>query len=271
MTLLAGEIALVTGSTRGIGRAIAAELSAQGARVAVAGRDERDALNVARELGNGHTGVSLDVRKRSSVDAAVALVVERVGEPTILVNNAGVNRIGPAESLSEEDWALVLDVNLMGYARCCQAVGARMLARGAGVIVNVASVTGAFVGMPGRSPYAASKAGIVGLTRVLSIEWAPRGVRVVCVAPGPVRTPMVEQAIRDGILDEQEIVSRMPAGRIASPEDIASVVALLASPQAGFVTGQTLVVDGGYTTYGAAHAVSREVRTAPSPARAEPR
>jgi NAD(P)-dependent dehydrogenase (short-subunit alcohol dehydrogenase family) len=244
---------------------VAAELAAEGARVAVAGRDERQALAVAAGLGDAHTGIALDVRDRASVDAAVALVVERLGELTVLVNNAGVNRIGPAESLSEEDWAFVLDVNLMGYARCCQAVGARMLARGAGVIVNVASVTGAFVGMPGRAPYAASKAGIVGLTRVLAVEWAPRGVRVVCVAPGPVRTPMVEQAIRDGILDEGEIVGRMPAGRIGSPEDIARAVALLASAKAGFVTGQTLVVDGGYTAYGAAHPVSRRIGEAPSP------
>ncbi|MFQ5426478.1 MAG: SDR family NAD(P)-dependent oxidoreductase, partial [Gaiellales bacterium] len=121
-----------------------------------------------------------------------------------------------------------------------------------GSIVNVASITGALVGMPGRAPYAASKAGIVGLSRVLAIEWAGRGVRVNVVAPGPVRTPMVEQAIRDGIVDERAITARTPAARIAEPDDIARAVALLVGDGAGFVTGQTLVVDGGFSTYGAA-------------------
>jgi len=257
MSLLEGEIALVTGATSGIGNAIARELAAQGARVALGSRDAGRAHAAAEAVGPGHVGVELDVASRASVDAALAEVVARLGEPTVLVNNAGVNRIGPAESLSEEDWEHVLDVNLMGVARCCQAVGARMLARGDGVIVNVASVTGPFVGVPGRAPYGASKAGIVGLTRVLGIEWAARGVRVVAVAPGPVRTPMVEQAIRDGILVEDEIVDRMPVGRLAEPEDVARVVALLASRGAALVTGSVVTVDGGYATYGAAHPVSR--------------
>jgi NAD(P)-dependent dehydrogenase (short-subunit alcohol dehydrogenase family) len=259
MGLLDGDIALVTGSTRGLGRAVAAELAGEGARVAVAGRNEAEAGEVAAALGDAHVGVGLDVTSRASVDDAVAQVVERLGVPTVLVNNAGVNRIGPAESLPEEDWAFVLDVNLMGAARCCQAVGTLMLERGRGVVVNVSSIVGSQVGMPGRAPYAATKAGLVGLTRVLAIEWAGRGVRVVAVAPGPVRTPMVEQAIRDGILVENEIVERTPAGRIASPEDIARAIALLASDKAGFVTGQTLVVDGGYTAYGAAHSLSRRL------------
>jgi NAD(P)-dependent dehydrogenase (short-subunit alcohol dehydrogenase family) len=257
MTLLQGEVALVTGATSGIGNAVARELAVEGARVALGSRDAGRARAAAKAIGRGHLGVQLDVASRASVDAALDEVVERLGEPTVLVNNAGVNRIGPAESLPEEDWVHVLDVNLMGVARCCQAVGARMLDRGDGVIVNVASVTGPFVGVPGRGPYGASKAGIVGLTRVLGVEWAARGVRVFAVAPGPVRTPMVEQAIRDGILVEDEIVDRMPIGRLAEPEDVAQTVALLASRKATLVTGSVVVVDGGYATYGAAHPVSR--------------
>jgi NAD(P)-dependent dehydrogenase (short-subunit alcohol dehydrogenase family) len=260
VSLLEGEVALVTGATRGIGLAIAHELAAEGARVALGSRNAARARAAVEALGAGHLGVELDVSSRASVDAAVEEVVGRLGEPTVLVNNAGVNRIGPSESLPEEDWEHVLDVNLMGVARCCQAVGARMLERGQGVIVNVASVTGPFVGTPGRGPYAASKAGVIGLTRVLGIEWAPRGVRVVAVAPGPVKTPMLEQAIRDGIVVESEIVERTPAGRLAAPEDVARAVALLASSKAAFVTGSVLVVDGGYSTYGAAHPVSRRLQ-----------
>jgi NAD(P)-dependent dehydrogenase (short-subunit alcohol dehydrogenase family) len=261
VSLLAGEVAIVTGATSGIGEAIARELAGEGALVALGSRDVGRARKAAEAIGPDHLGVGLDVCSRASVDAAVAEVVARLGEPTILVNNAGVNRIGPSESLEEEDWAYVLDVNLMGAARCCQAVGARMLEQRRGVIVNVASVTGPFVGVPGRGPYGASKGGIAGLTRVLGVEWAPRGVRVVAIAPGPVRTPMVEQAIRDGIVVEDGIVDRTPAGRIAEPEDVARVVALLASPRAEFVTGAVLAVDGGYSVWGAAHSISRGLRT----------
>ena len=175
----------------------------------------------------------------------------------MLVNSAGVNRIGPAESFTDEDWEYVLDVNLTGTYRCCRAFGARMLAAGRGSIVNVASIIGPELAMPGRAPYAASKAGIVGLTRVLGIEWAGRGVRVNAVIPGPVRTPMVAQAIADGVLVESEIDDHTPAGRLAEPEDVAGAVVLLCSPQSGFVTAQTLVVDGGYSMYGAAHPASR--------------
>jgi NAD(P)-dependent dehydrogenase (short-subunit alcohol dehydrogenase family) len=127
------------------------------------------------------------------------------------------------------------------------------------VIVNIASITGAEMGTPGRAAYAASKAGVVGLTRVLGIEWAGRGVRVNAIEPGPVRTPMVERAIADGIIDEREVVDRIPAGRLAEPEDIARAVLLLVAPEAAFVTGQTLVVDGGYLAYGAAGPASRRL------------
>jgi NAD(P)-dependent dehydrogenase (short-subunit alcohol dehydrogenase family) len=132
-----------------------------------------------------------------------------------------------------------------------------MLAAGRGSIVNIASITGPLVGMPGRAPYASSKGGVVGLTRTLAVEWASRGVRVNAVLPGPVRTPMVIDAIEEGILDEREIIDRTPAGRLALPEDVAGAVVLLCSPGAGFVTGQTVTVDGGYSAFGAAHPASR--------------
>ena len=247
----------MTGARAGIGEAIARALAAAGARVAVTHHDLAVAEALAKAIGPDHLGFALDVRSTASVDAAATAVAERLGEPTVLVNSAGINRIGPAESFTDADWSDVLDVNLTGLYRCCRAFGSRMLAGGRGCIVNIASIIGAEVGMPGRAPYAATKAGIVGLTRVLGVEWAGRGVRVNALLPGPVRTPMVERAIAEGIVVEQEVVDRIPAGRFAEPEDVARAAVLLCSPEAGFVTAQTLVVDGGFAIYGAAGPVSR--------------
>lgn len=254
--LLAGEVALVTGGTQGIGQAIGAELVAQGASVTIAGRDAQRAAGVASEIGGGCLGVALDVRSAESIRDAVERTASAQGEPTILVNNAGVNRIGPAESYGLQDWDAVLDVNLKGVFRCCQEVGTRMLGQGRGTIINITSIIGTGLGVAGRVAYAASKGGVTGLTQVLAVEWAPRGLRVLAVAPGPVLTPMVEKAISEGLVDEQAIIARTPLGRVSMPEDIARVVALAASSGASFVNGQTIVVDGGYTTMGAGAAAA---------------
>ncbi len=195
---LAGEVALVTGAAQGLGAAIALALAQAGATVA------------ATDLAGAE--YDLDVRDSASVGRAVATVTERLGPPTILVNNAGVNRIGPSESLEEERWAEVIDVNLTGAFRCSQAVAGAMLAAGRGAIVNVASIS-AQVGMPGRAAYCASKAGVVGLTRVLAVEWADRGVRVNAVAPGYVGTPMIDAAIEEGLLSATDLAGRIPLGR----------------------------------------------------------
>jgi NAD(P)-dependent dehydrogenase (short-subunit alcohol dehydrogenase family) len=254
---LEGEIAVVTGATKGIGEAVARALAEAGARVAVTSRDPIATAAVAASLGDGHIGLAMDVRSTASVDAAAAAIAAQLGPPTILVNNAGVNRIGAAELLTDEDWELVIDVDLTGVYRCCRAFGSQMLEARRGTIVNVGSIIGAVVGMPGRAPYGAAKAGLVGLTRVLAVEWADRGVRVNALLPGPVRTPMVLEAIERGIVDEAEVIDHSPAGRIAEPEDVAGAVVVLCDPRAGFVTGQSLAVDGGYSTYGAAHPASR--------------
>jgi NAD(P)-dependent dehydrogenase (short-subunit alcohol dehydrogenase family) len=254
---LLGEVAVVTGARQGIGEAVARTLAAAGARVAVTHHDASVADALAASIGREHAGFALDVRSTESVEAAAEAVVGRLGETTILVCSAGINRIRPAESFTDEDWQDVLDVNLTGLYRCCRAFGSRMLTAGRGSIVTIASIIGPELAMPGRAAYAASKAGIVGLTRVLGVEWAGRGVRVNAVIPGPVRTPMVAQAIADGVLVEREIVDRTPAGRLAEPEDVARAVLLLCTPHAAFVTAQTLVVDGGYSTYGAAHPATR--------------
>jgi 3-oxoacyl-[acyl-carrier protein] reductase len=256
MSDLTGEVAVVTGATKGIGEAIAHALAGAGARVAVTSRDAEAAAGVAAAIGEGHLGLAMDVRSTTAVDTAAAEIQRRLGTPTVLVNNAGVNRIGPAESLTDDDWEAVLDVNLTGVYRCCRAFGRLMLEARRGSIVNVSSLS-ARMGLPGRAPYAASKAGVVGLTQTLGVEWAGRGVRVNAVLPGPVRTPMVADAIARGILDEHEINERTPAGRIALPEDVAGAVLLLCLPESGFVTAQTLAVDGGYTMYGSAHGASQ--------------
>lgn len=257
MGALDGEVAVVTGARHGIGGAVVRALADAGARVAVTHHDASVAEGLAAAIGPAHAGFALDVRSTASVDAAAGAVAERLGEPTVLVNSAGINRIGPSETLTDEDWADVLEVNITGVFRCCRAFGARMLAARRGCIVNVGSIIGAEVGMPGRAPYGASKAAMVGLTRVLGVEWAGRGVRVNALLPGPVRTPMVEQAIAGGFVDPQEVIDRTPAGRFAEPEDVARAVVLLCSPDAGFVTAQTLVVDGGFTIYGAAPPATR--------------
>ncbi len=233
---LAGGVAIVTGAARGLGAAIADALEAEGAAVA------------RTDVDGGE--VELDVRDGGSVERAVAAVAARLGEPTILVNNAGINRIGPSESFDEADWNEVVDVNLGGVFRCSQVVGGRMLAAAGGAIVNVASISG-LVGMPGRAAYCATKAGVLGLTRALAVEWAGRGVRVNAVAPGYVRTPMVENALAQGLLAEEALLERVPIGRLASPEEVAQAVVFLASPAAAYLAGQALLVDGGWLAYGA--------------------
>jgi 2-hydroxycyclohexanecarboxyl-CoA dehydrogenase len=254
---LHGEIAIVTGAGKGIGESIAHALAAAGARVAVTSRVAADAERVAAALGPGHLGLGMDVRESAAVDAAVAAAAAALGAPTILVNNAGVNTIAPSESYPDDEWDRIVDVNLTGVFRCCRAVGARMLEAGNGSIVNVASIVGATVGMPWRAPYASSKAGVVGLTRTLAVEWGGRGVRVNALLPGPVETPMVGVAIAQGVVDRQGVVDHTPAGRWGLPDDIAGAVVLLCSPAGRFLTGQAIAVDGGYSTFGAAHAAGR--------------
>jgi NAD(P)-dependent dehydrogenase (short-subunit alcohol dehydrogenase family) len=233
---LDGEVAIVTGAAKGLGAAIADGLEAEGARV------------VRTDIAG--TEMYLDVRDRASIDAAVEAISKSFGRPTVLVNNAGISRIGPSDALDEGEWAEVLDINLTGVLRCSQAFGRKMLEAGSGAIVNIASIN-AFVGMPGRAAYCASKAALLGLTRVLAVEWGGRGVRVNAVCPGYVRTPMVERAIAQGFYSGEALRDRTPAGRLAEPSDVAAAVAFLASSDASYLTGQALVVDGGYLTYGA--------------------
>jgi NAD(P)-dependent dehydrogenase (short-subunit alcohol dehydrogenase family) len=244
------EIAVVTGGAGGLGAAVAVALAGAGARVAVADLDHEAAGAVASELGPGHIALAVDVRSTASVRAVADTVTDRLGPPSILFCGAGVQRVRPTLEVTDEDWDFVVDVNLGGTFRCCRALGAAMVAQGRGAIVNVASLTGVEFGGGGRVPYGASKGGVVGLTRALAIEWAPYGVRVNAVAPGIVATPMVEGLAADGSLDLDDLASRVPLGRIATPEDIAGVTLMLVSRAGEYIVGQTLIVDGGLSSSG---------------------
>ena len=253
---LAGETALVTGAARGLGAAIVRALAGEGCTVAVSDVDAAAATELAAELGPRAIGIGLDVRERASVAAAVTETVERLGEISVLVNNAGVNYVGPSETFDEAVWSDILEINLNGVFRCSQIVGARMLAAGRGSIVNLTSIQ-ARRASPGRAAYCASKSGLVGLTQALAVEWGSRGVRVNAVSPGYMKTRLTLDAIDAGLMSERELLDRIPAGRLGEAEYIARSVVFLASADSEYITGTTIEVDGGYAAYGAPGPASR--------------
>ena len=248
---LQGKVALVTGGASGLGAAIAAGLAESGARVAIADLDLRGAEKVAagiHEQGGAASAWRVDVSRPVEVEDCVAAVTETDGPVDILVVSAGIGLRRPAVSLVPEDWQRVLDINLSGCWYCNQAVGRRMVERGGGgSIVNIGSVVGQVGIDTGNANYAASKGGMIGLTKCLAVEWAPYGVRVNVVAPTHFRTPLVEQAIRDNPSLEQQFLGNIPLGRLGLPREIVGAVVFLASDEASMVTGHVLNVDGGHT------------------------
>ncbi len=233
---LEGKQALVTGASRGIGRAIAAELARAGASVVVGYRSgAEDAEALAEELGG--RAVQADV---ADPEQAARLVSE-AGDLDILVNNAGLTRDGLILRMSDEDWRTVLDTNLGGVFHTCRAAARGMMKKRAGSIVNLTSVVGLH-GNPGQTNYAASKAGIVGFTKSLARELASRGVRANAIAPGYIQTALTE-VLADEV--QQAILANTPLGRLGTPEDVAGAVRFLCSDEASFVTGEVLLVDGG--------------------------
>ncbi len=242
MPELDGQVAIVTGSSRGIGFAIAEALAAAGAKVAVVARREEAASAAAAALGGaGGQGFSCDVSRSESCHALVPEVEERLGPVSILVNNAGITRDNVLVRLKDEDWGDVLDTNLRGAFNMIRASARGMMKRRSGRIVNITSVVG-LTGNRGQANYAASKAGLIGLTKSVALELSSRQILVNAVAPGFIETEMTSQLpaeVRDGMLD------RIPLGRLGTPEDIAGVVRFLVGPAATYMTGQVIVVDGG--------------------------
>jgi NAD(P)-dependent dehydrogenase (short-subunit alcohol dehydrogenase family) len=234
-------VAVVTGAAAGIGRAIAQALADAGYALALI--DLADPGTVAGDAGLAFVG---DVSDAAVVGRFAAAVGERFGRVDVLVNNAGISSIGPAEELPLEVWRRVLDVNLTAPFALAQAFGRTMLQAGAGSIVNVASIAG-LRGVSDRAAYNASKHGLIGLTRTLAAEWGGRGVRVNAVCPGWVKTPMDDADQAAGGYDDADIEQQVPMGRFAAPQDIAAAVRFLADPvAAAFVNGVALPVDGGW-------------------------
>ena len=246
---LDGRRALVTGGSRGLGRVMAEALAEAGADVAITSRSADSAAEaavaIAGATGRTVRGYAADVQMSEAIARLAEEVEATLGPVDILVNNAGVNIRGASDQLTEADWDTVIDTNLKGPFLCARLFGPRMAARGWGRVINVGSIL-SVVGIAGRAPYAASKAGIVNLTRVLALEWADRGVTVNAICPGPFGTEMNKP-----LLDDPEkfkaFVAKIPMGRWGELPEIAGVTVFLASAASSFVTGSSVFIDGGWT------------------------
>jgi len=243
MLKLEGRVALVTGASRGIGRAIALRLAAQGATV-IAGARGTNAQGVVDEIvaaGGRATAVALDITDTASVEAAVAATLAAHQRVDILVNNAGITKDQLMLRMKRDDWDVVLNTNLTGAYTCVQAVLKTMIKQRAGRIINITSVVGQS-GNAGQVNYAASKAGLIGFTKALALEVASRGITVNAVAPGLIETDMTK-GISEGAHDEW--AAKIPLKRLGTPDDVATAVTFLASDEASYITGQVLAVNGG--------------------------
>lgn len=249
---LTGRVAIVTGAGRGIGREIARTLARAGANIVAAEIEAgsvSECVDEIRDMGRQAMLIETDVRRASSVEAMVEQAIAKFGQIDILVNNAGVAKNTPAEETPDDEWLHILDVNLNGVFWCCRAVGRRMLERGSGAIVNIASMSGLVVNKPQpQAAYNVSKAGVVMLTKSLAAEWGRRGVRVNSVSPGYIGTEMTKQGMNTEEW-KRTWLEMTPMGRVGVPAEIANAVWYLASDAATFATGTNLVVDGGYTSW----------------------
>jgi NAD(P)-dependent dehydrogenase (short-subunit alcohol dehydrogenase family) len=244
---LAGKTALVTGAGRGIGRGLALAFAEAGADIALNARTDTELKAVAREIeGLGRRAVTIpaSVETADGARQVVEDAIAQLGQLDVLLTAAGTAIRRPAEEVTDEQFERQVSVNLRGTYFSCQAAGRHMLERGSGSIITIGSLTTSF-GLPLRSVYAATKGAVGQLTKTLAMEWAPRGVRVNCIAPGWILTPLT-QPLHDDVKQSGWIVGRTPMGRWGSPEDLQGVAVYLASEASGFVTGQTHYVDGGF-------------------------
>ena len=248
---LEGKIAVITGGTSGIGRALSLGLADAGANVVASARRQQQVDETAaaiEERGSKTLRLASDVCDRPSLEALLAATIEKFGKVDILINCAGRIKRTPTLTMPEEEWTSILDTNLTGTLRACQVFGKHMLERGYGRIINISSLN-AFVALSEVAAYAASKAGVGSLTRSLAVEWSKRGVTVNAIAPGVFRTEQNAQLL-DSTPRGQELLMRTPMGRFGKTEELVGAAIYLASDAASFVTGQTLVVDGGFLASG---------------------
>lgn len=250
---LTGRVALVTGAGRGIGREIARVLARAGADIAVAEFDAKigkDSVKEMKSLGRNSFLVEVNVADPKSVKAMTEAVYKKAKKVDILVNNAGVASNIPVEEISDDEYRRVMSINLDGVFYCCRDVGKRMLTKGSGCIVNIASMSGHIVNDPQpQAPYNISKAGVIMLTKSFAAEWAKRGVRVNSVSPGYIKTEMTKLGMELNPAWKERWENMTPMGHVGEPNDIANAVWYLASDASKFATGTDLVVDGGYTSW----------------------
>ncbi|MDZ7262898.1 MAG: 3-oxoacyl-ACP reductase FabG [candidate division KSB1 bacterium] len=248
-----GKVALVTGASRGIGRAIALALAREGADVALnCSTSVKAAEEVSQEIkrqGRRAIVIQADVSSKPAVEKMVQRVVDQLGKIDILVNNAGLSVVGPSSELAEDKWRRGIDVMLTGVFFCSQAAGNEMIKQKSGKIINIASINGV-VAFPERACYCAAKAGVMALTKVLGSEWARYNINVNAVAPGYVETELVKDLANAGTLNLNELANRTPNGRLAKADEVADLVVFLASEESKYIQGQTVIMDGGWTAYG---------------------
>ncbi|MBE0597316.1 MAG: glucose 1-dehydrogenase [Desulfuromonadales bacterium] len=248
---LQGKTAIITGASQGLGEAIAISMAEAGANLVLAARNEASLEKVVAEVaakGVKCIKVKTDVLKSSDIEAMVQKTLAEFGQIDILVNNAGINLVKPTIDVTEEEWDHVLDTNLKGYFLCSKIVGREMVARKSGCMINNASVFG-LRGFPNIAAYIASKGGVVQLTRALAVEWARKGVRVNCIAPGYIVTEMAKRDIESNPKILEQNLLKIPMKRGGEPREIGDVCVFMASEAASYMTGETIAVDGGWTAF----------------------
>ena len=244
---LTGKVAIVTGASRGLGKAIAIGLAKAGANVVVSDiLDTTETVKEIKKLGREAIGIKTDVSNKAEVEAMVKQTVEKFGKIDILVNNAGIFRMSPAEGMKEEEWDKVIAVNLKGEFLCAQTVGKQMIKQKSGKIINIASVAG-LRAFSQSSAYNVSKAGVILLTKTLAVEWGKYNIQVNAICPGVFKTAMTEGLLKDESF-MQTIKTRVPLGRCGEPEELVGTVIYLASKASDYMTGHALVIDGGWTS-----------------------